>query len=182
MKKLALKIGFVGTHGAGKSSGATFLAARLKQKYPETSVKVLEENVRAIKRILGGDLNTPTFQKLVIADQLRRELVETSIHEIVICDRTTIDPLVYSELLSTLPPEEYVNLALSNVKTFDIIYFIRPDSYNQSIIDDGFRFTDKKLRNQVDKKFEELLYKHNIAHIELTTQKIFSHNYEKDIL
>lgn len=175
-----MKICFIGTHGSGKSSGATHLASLLKRQYPEKSVVVIEENVRQVSRILNGELNTDTFQKLAIVDQIKREIIESSLHDIVICDRTTIDPLVYASALSKLPSIEYVDLALGNMDTFDKIYYIRPDNQEQNIVNDGFRFTNKEVRNRIDDTFQSWIELHNLKNVqEIRTSEVFTFNYFK---
>ncbi len=173
-----MKICFSGTHGSGKSSGAAYLASLLKQKHPEKSVIVLEENVRKIKRALNGELNTDTFQKLAIVDQIQREIIEANLHDIIICDRSTLDPLVYAAELSELPRHEYVELALANMDTFNKVFFVRPDSQQQDIANDGFRFTDKEIRNRIDEAFEGWIQSQMIQNvIEVKTSEIFSFDY-----
>lgn len=171
-----MKIAFVGSHSTGKSSGAMYLGALLKQKYPHKSVKILEENVRKVSRQLNNELNTPNFQKMVIIDQLLVELEASSLHNIVICDRTTIDPLIYAAELNVHVPNEYVELALYNLDTFDVVFLVRPDTKDQTLVDDGFRDTNIVFRNQIDKRFVSLLKNRNKV-VEIKTSQVFNYNY-----
>lgn len=169
-----MKICFVGSHGVGKSSAALQYASELKRRHPDKSVTVLEENVRALKRALNGELNTPVFQRVCILDQIRTELLAEHTHDIVVCDRTSIDPLIYAQALGVEVPGDYVRIAISNIASFDKVIFVRPVDYAQSIADDGFRHTDLELRNIVDELFEDFLRINVIKHSELSTSDVYN--------
>lgn len=173
----------MGSHGTGKSSGSAYLASLLKRQYPEKSVIVLEENVRKVSRVLEGAMNTPEFQKLVITDQIVREIEATSLHDIVICDRSTIDPVVYGAVLSEVPSAVYMDLAIDNMTTYNKIFFVRPDNYQQAIVNDSFRLMNLNTRNEVDEAFASWLSEHVQKNIsEVRTTDIFTYDYLKELV
>lgn len=169
------KYGFIGSHGVGKSSAATYLASVLKKEYRHKSVKVLEENVREIARFFDGKINTPAFQKLCMVDHLQKEFVSEQLHDIVVCDRTALDTLVYGIIYKIPLPPEYFSLAINHLNSFTKLYFVRPDS--DVITDDGFRDTNIQIRNDVDKEFERLLSLWGGKYEILYTKDVFTHKY-----
>lgn len=158
-----MKIAFIGSHGVGKSAAASFLAAHLKRKHPEKSIKVIEENVREISKITG--LNNPNFQKLAILDQLTKTEFYSNLYDIIICDRLAFDYMMYAEYNRTEVPSIYYKLAKEQIKSFDKIYFIRPSS--NELINDGFRFTDVEERDIIDNIFEIKLNDFDVKYIEI---------------
>jgi nicotinamide riboside kinase len=164
-----MKIGFVGSHGTGKSSAAHFMAAKLKKKDPTKSVKLLEESVREITKLVG--INNPEFQKLAILDSIYNQVLYSSMYDIVICDRVAYDYVVYADYYKVDLDNPYRLLALKNLREFDQVYFVRPDS--TPIADDGFRFTDTTQRDEIDKLFLGMLEQSNISYKEIRTEEVF---------
>lgn len=177
----SIKIGICGSHGIGKSTLGMHLSALLKQKDPRKSVVCLEENVRRIAKLTDGKLNTIEFQKLAIADQIFREISNEILHDIIITDRTLLDYLVYGVLCGNSLPWEYFLLVKKHLKTFDNIYFVRPDSYDQKIVNDHFRDTDLEFRKKVDKKFKVMLRYGKIDYTEIKSSQILTYDYLKDL-
>lgn len=164
------KIGFLGSHGTGKSSAAHFLAAKLKKEDPTKSVKVLEESVRETSKLVG--INNNSFQKLAILDSLYDQILYSSTYDIIICDRIPFDYTVYADHYGVFLELDYYRLAYNNAKDFDKIYFVRPD--NTPIANDGFRFTDIQDRNKIDELFKKTLEEYFIDYEELRTDDIFN--------
>lgn len=176
-----MKLVFCGAHGTGKSTAATHLAALLKTANPRKSVVCLEENVRRIVKLTDGKLNTLEFQKLGIADQLFRETSSELLHDIVISDRTLLDYLVYGVVEGNSLPLEYFLLVRKHLKTFNKIYFVRPDSYDDKIANDGFRDIDLEFRKKVDKKFKVMLKYDKVNYTEIKSSEILTYDYLKDL-
>jgi len=164
-----MKYAFIGSHGTGKSAAAHFLAAKLKKEDPTKSVKLLEESVREITKLVG--INNPEFQKLAILDSVYNQVLYTSIYDIVICDRIAYDYIVYANYYKVEIDKSYHLLASKNLKEFDKVYFVRPD--NTPIADDGFRFTDTKIRNEIDKLFLGMLEQSGTLYEEVRTKEVF---------
>lgn len=175
------KVGFVGSHGTGKSTAATHLAALLKQHNPKKSVVCLEENVRKISKFTNGNLNSIEFQKLAIADQLYHETMNEILHDIIITDRTLLDYLVYGVLAGNSLSWEYFMLVRKHLKSFNKIYFIRSDNYNDKIANDGFRDIDLNYRKKIDKKFKIMLRYGKCDYTEIKSSEILTYDYLKDL-
>lgn len=175
------KFVFVGSHGTGKSSAATFLAAQLKQRDPSKSVKVIEENVREIARLVGNKLNTPEFQRLCMVDHIQKEVFNEMLYDIIVCDRTAIDTLVYGLVYRIPLPAEYYSLALNHLDSFTTVFFVRPDSDASQITDDGFRDTDAEMRKEVDLQFEKMLALWGGKVVVVKTSEVFNFDYLKHI-
>ena len=154
---MANKILYIGAHGTGKSTAALAKAAEIKTSDRKLSVKVIEENVREIQRISKVDINTPSFQKLCFVDHLHKELLFDNLYDILICDRTCLDTLVYGLAAGIKLPPEYFSLAIRHLDTFSEIYFYRPKDRSKPLTDDGFRDLDLKFRDEVDSMFESVL-------------------------
>jgi len=176
-----IKIAFIGSHGTGKSSAASHLGAVLKQNNPAKSIKIIEENVREVSRLVGGKINTPEFQKLCMVQHLTQEFSAEQLYDVVICDRSAVDTLIYGLVYNLKLPSEYFSLAINHLNTFHKIYFVRPDSPGAYIANDNFRDTNIEIRAEVDKEFERLLKLWGGNYTELKTHEIFKFDYIKDI-
>lgn len=121
------------------------------------SVKVIEENIREIERVCKFNRNTPEFQKLVFVDHLHKELVFEGLYDVLVCDRTAIDTLVYGLVYGIQLSPEYFTLAIRHLDTFSEVNFFRPKDKSEEITNDNFRDTNKELRNKVDEEFERIL-------------------------
>lgn len=171
------KYAFVGSHGLGKSSGALHLAATLKERYRNKSIKILEENVRELAKLFNNKINTPDFQRLCMVDHLAKELAAEQVYDIVVCDRTAIDTLIYGLVFGIKLPPEYFSLAINHLNTFDNIFFIRPSNDSTEIVDDGFRNVDISLRNKVDDEFERMLKLWGGKYTEVRQNEIYDFPY-----
>ncbi len=171
------KYAFCGSHGTGKSSATSYLASILKQHNRTKSVKVIEENIREVSKLFGNKLNSPDFQRLAMIDHLHKELTAEQIYDIIVCDRSAIDTLVYGLVYHIELPSEYFSLAMNHLSTFDHIFFVRPDSLDAHIADDGYRDTNIDIRNEVDKQFERMLKLWGGKYTEVRTADIFTFPY-----
>lgn len=142
-----MKLGCMGAHGTGKSTFALRLAASLKDLSPDESVGVLLEAVRSCPWPVNKQ-TTDEAQRWIFHRQMIEELELSARNEIVICDRTILDPLAYSERagLGDLV-DAYMPAALEWMETYDEIYFLRP---NGIIAADGFRDTDPQFQKEID--------------------------------
>src|SRR5690606_8508605 len=103
------------------------------------------------------------------------------LYDIVVCDRTCLDTLVYGLAYEIALPGEYFSLALNHLNTFDHIFFIRPNSYKDSIINDNFRDTNVEMRNTVDKEFERVLKLWGGHYTEIKAKDVVQFDYIKAI-
>jgi nicotinamide riboside kinase len=163
------KYAFIGAHGVGKSTAAYSLANSLKKQDPVKSIKVIEEVVRLTNKLVG--INNLPFQKLSIFDSLYKQELYASTYDVIICDRTPLDYVLYGRYYKVGLSSKIESIAYENILEFNKVYFVRPD--NTPMADDGFRFTDIKERNEIDLYFKLILDQMNIIYEEITTKDIF---------
>ena len=177
MSKATKKYAFCGSHGTGKSSAVNHLAAVLKEKNRGKSVKTLEENVRELAPLFNNVINTPDFQRLCMVDHLTKELTAEQIYDIIVCDRTALDTLIYGLAYGIKLPPEYFSLAINHMNTFTHVFFIRPDKDSLEIANDGFRDTDLAVRNKIDEEFERMLKLWGGKYTEVRQNEIYDFPY-----
>jgi nicotinamide riboside kinase len=88
----SLKIGFIGTHGVGKTTLCYGLAARLKAR------DVVLEIVHEVARRCPLPINEATglaSQAWILHTQIAEELVAQARYPVVVCDRSVLDNYVY---------------------------------------------------------------------------------------
>lgn len=159
------KILYCGAHGVGKSTAILKDASNFKQRFTDKNIYIVQESTRRLNKLLSMRSMPKSFQKLVILNAMSEELVLESEYHYIFCDRSAIDSVVYSIVNNIKLPNEYVNLAIEHLKSFDIINFVRPNK-RYSIQDDGFRNTDIKYRNKIDKVFKKILDDNKISYNE----------------
>lgn len=164
-----MKIAYIGSHGVGKSAAAHFMAAKLKKENPGKSIKVVEESVRDISKLVG--MNNSKLQIMAVCDSLYKQEYYTSLYDIVIFDRIAFDYYMYDLYFEVEALDSYYNIIIDNIKSFDKIYFVRPD--NTPIVDDGFRMTDAQQRKTIDSIFKSALDRHNINYEEISTEQVY---------
>ena len=90
--KASLKLGFIGTHGVGKTTLCYGLAARLKAR------DVVLDIVHEVARRCPLPINEHTSlaaQSWILHTQVADELVASARHPVVLCDRSVLDNYVY---------------------------------------------------------------------------------------
>lgn len=179
--KSVKKFAFIGSHGVGKSSAALQFASLVKSHDRSQSVKLIEENVREIAHLFDNKINNPLFQKLCMVDHLQKEFSAECIYDIIVCDRTAIDTLVYGLVYGIQFPSEYFSLALNHLSSFECLYFIRPDLKNNLLINDGFRDTDPVMQLKVDEMFERILKLWGGEYVEIRASEALAYNYLPDL-
>lgn len=157
-----IKIGFIGTHGVGKTTTCYDMVASLKKLGYNACL------ANEVARMCPFPINKESTIKTslwIFSQQLKQELeIKT---DILICDRTVLDVLVYSkynknELFLHLSPfiKEYM-------KTYDLLFYIKP--VKDFPLQDGIRSIDKTYRDRIDKWFDYYLRIYQIKSI--TTDK-----------
>ncbi len=144
-----MKTGIMGTHGTGKTTYALRLAANLKHLQPGNQIGILGEVVRSCPFLVNQDA-TEEAQRWIFHEQFVREIEESSRNETLICDRTVLDSLAYSQRAGFHDlVGEAMPLALRWMKTYDELYFLQPDTDPPA--DDGFRDTDRAFQMEIDR-------------------------------
>jgi nicotinamide riboside kinase len=145
-----LKIGFIGTHGVGKTTLCYGLAARLKAR------DVVLDIVHEVARRCPLPINERTSvaaQSWILHTQVCDELIASARHPVVICDRSVLDNYVYLLLSGGRQPalDAMVSWWLG---TYDrLIYVPIVDEPR----DDGMRSTDVAFQRAVDERLLEEL-------------------------
>ncbi|MEZ4247744.1 MAG: ATP-binding protein [Polyangiales bacterium] len=143
--KASLKLGFIGTHGVGKTTLCYGLAARLKAR------DVVLDIVHEVARRCPLPINEHTSlaaQSWILHTQVADELVASARHPVVLCDRSVLDNYVYLLLSAGRQPglEALVSWWLS---TYDLLVYV-------PIVDgpraDGMRSTDPVFQRAVDER------------------------------
>jgi len=94
-----MKIAFTGTHGTGKTTAVYRLAERMKIKHPAKRVGVFVDSTRCIPAGLTLHKGATVESELwIFCDRIRGEIEHCSRNDIVICDRTIVDPIAYAHV------------------------------------------------------------------------------------
>lgn len=144
-----------GSHGVGKSTAALVCAAQIKKARPELSVVVMEELVREVAHKTGG-VNNSKFQTCAMLTHALRFNELTERHDVVICDRACLDFMLYGEYFGVEMESWQAHLANSQMIQFDQIILVYSEEDN--IVNDGFRMTDFKQRQEIQQKFMNYLF------------------------
>ncbi len=159
MKKL---IAVTGTHGAGKTTLTYILAAYYKSK--GMNVKLVQEVARNCPFPINEKM---TFETAlwIYHEHSKKELEAQKDHDVVICDRTFFDSLIYAKYFNI----KGVSFDIHDKIRYDQIFFVRPHG---TIQDDGFRSTDEKFQLDIDLLFYNQLKE--IPHKQISTLDIFN--------
>ena len=141
----SLKLGFIGTHGVGKTTLCYGLAARLKAR------DVVLDIVHEVARRCPLPINERTSlaaQSWILHTQVGDELVASARHPVVLCDRSVLDNYVYL-LLSAGKQHGLEALVSWWLSTYDLLVYV-------PIVDgprpDGMRSTDPAFQRAVDER------------------------------
>lgn len=154
-------IAFIGAQSSAKStrSYSTFLELSLQGH----DVGYITE----VARDCPYDINEDTgllAQRWILKNQIKEEMLARSKHDMVVMDRSVIDPVVYSYwaceqgTMTEAERDEIEEYALYLWKTYDVIYLCRP----MPLYADGIRSTDEGFQKRIYELFEYLIKKYNI--------------------
>lgn len=162
------KIGIIGTESTGKTTLCLNLQKNFKLSniFKGLKIEILEE----VCRKSPGNLNkggTLENEQWIYYKQYVSELEKSlSGVDILMCDRTVLDPLVYSQALGFYDfVIDNIESAVKWLRTYDILFFKRPLS-GVSMVDDGVRSNDHKFRKEIDMLFKYYTVKYDIDVIE----------------
>jgi len=152
------KIGFIGTHGVGKTTLCYGLAARLKAR------DVVLDIVHEVARRCPLPINQSTSiaaQSWILHTQISDELIAAARHPVVICDRSVLDNYVYLLTAGGRTPalDELVRWWLG---TYDRLVYV-------PIVDepraDGLRSTDAAFQRAIDERVVRELEARGLAQV-----------------
>lgn len=162
------KIGIMGTESTGKTTFALQIKKNFNQSlsYDGFNIEILGE----IARQSPGKLNkyaTVDNQLWIHYSQYTMELsAAISKVDILICDRTILDSLIYSHYFGMDDiVEANIENAIKWMETYDILYFKRPFKGILGV-DDGIRSNDPIYRKEIDILFSDYIDKYDIDVVE----------------
>lgn len=150
-----IKIGFIGTQGAGKTTACYSLATKLKKDGHD--VYVLSEVARSCPLPLNKDA-TMESQLWIFGKQLTRE--QSARGNILISDRTILDVFCYSMRTDKTFFKSLIPFVKKYLETYDVIFFLEPS--DEYLIDDGIRSTDKEFRDEIDNIMKKYIDEFNV--------------------
>jgi len=153
-----MKIGYMGAHGTGKTTGALRAATLME----DTGVRV--GVVTGVARSCRGPINraaSERTQRLIYHKHMTLEMMAEENYEAVYCDRTSLDSLVYAhvagftDLVRLNLPE-----AIEWLNSYSELFWARPRE--GWLVDDGKRDPDPGFQAEVDKVFGEWIAKYDL--------------------
>ena len=149
-----LKIAFIGTHSTGKT-------LRAKKLSKEKGLYLVTESARSCPLPINKQASREA-QLYIISTQLQREITQMHFAERfaangIVCDRSLLDPLVYSldrgygDLVELLIP-----FTRKWMKTYSKLYWCRPEKGTKPV-NDGVRYPDVMWQRRIDRRFETFI-------------------------
>ena len=160
-----MKIAVMGSHGTGKSTLVYQMTDQAKQRFRGLDIRVLLEVARECPFPINEE-GTEAAQRWIFGRQVVRE-VELGSGHLLVCDRTVLDSLAYSEyrgfsrwVASALPLSvEWFR------ERYHRVYFLRPAFAPAA---DGFRSTDPKFQSAIDAILLKWIDRYKLRVIEAT--------------
>lgn len=147
-------IAVIGTHGAGKTTLSYLLA--FNYKLENQSVKIVQECARSCPYPLNEGMSKEACM-WIFNEQMRKELEAIRLHDVVICDRSTIDSFIYAKAQNCFDAEDAVMMnsfrsAEEHMKTYEQIIYMK--SGNVKPVADGVRSDDLEFQKRVEEQFD----------------------------
>ncbi|EDM77489.1 hypothetical protein PPSIR1_24934 [Plesiocystis pacifica SIR-1] len=138
-----LKLGFIGTHGVGKTTLCYGLAARLKAQ--DYVLDIVHEVARRCPLSINEDTNVAA-QSWILHTQIADELLAAARHPVVLCDRSVLDNYVYL-LVAGGRDDALDTLVASWLRTYDLLIYVPVVA---ELKPDGMRSTDAAFQQAID--------------------------------
>jgi nicotinamide riboside kinase len=165
------KVGVMGAHGTGKTTMARAAAKEMMNYYPRTAL--VQEQARECPYSINRNMSMIS-QRWLFGRQIVSEHVAARDAEILVCDRTILDSIVYSTWLEEHGRNEitpFLNavmpFALQYMESYSGLVWCRPNGSPPA--DDGFRDTDPDFQHEIDAIFERFVIGYGLP--VLVTQK-----------
>ena len=149
-----MRIAFCGAQNTGK----TTLLRDFITCWPQ--YKTLNKNYRDVILEKGLKHSSATTQETqqIIRDWMFDNLKSNTKDDNIVYDRCLLDNLIYTLWSYKYNPgsidgkfvDESIDMTKESMRKLDIIFYIPADKCNFGIVDDSFRDTDIKYRNQID--------------------------------
>lgn len=151
-----MKIGFIGSHGVGKTTLCFDVAARLKRL--DLGVELVKEVARACPLPINR-ATTAEAQAWILHTQIAEEIVAASRYDIVVSDRTVLDNYAYM-VHKIGQHDAYDALVRTWMSTYDSLFRV-------PIVDaprfDGIRDTSSTFQRDIDELIDELLVSFGVS-------------------
>ncbi len=145
-----IKIGFIGTHGVGKTTLCYDVGAALKKKGLHVDL------VKEVARLSPLPINRQTSleaQMWILSSQIAEEIRSAAHHEVVICDRSVLDNYAY--LVFAEGRQRWLEPLVNHwMRSYDLLFKV-PVSGEPAA--DGVRDTDQFFRTQIDRLVDSLV-------------------------
>lgn len=168
---MIFKVAIVGSHGSGKTTLGYELVSALKK---ESISVVLTNEVARNSPYLSANERTIEMQVDLFGKQIAEEMERCRNAELLICDRSLLDIVMYSKLFFSKIEDErskaYLNAMESflpyYMATYDLIYRTTR-LYTPKDTPDQIRPRDRHLQNQAHQNIEKMLVSLKIDYIDL---------------
>jgi nicotinamide riboside kinase len=155
-----MRIAIIGTHSTGKTELVNLLQSRLKGIGKDVVV------IKEVTRLCPFPVNRNTTfeaQSWILLEHLKQEK-EKSGCDVLLSDRCLVDHYMY--MVRKFPEESksFLKTVLESAKRYDHIFKTVPSS---KIEENGFRDTDPKFRDDIERLLLEFLERHKIHFTEL---------------
>ena len=148
-------IALSGTHGTGKTTNAYILCAEAKKLGINTVV--LDERARECPFPINEEATNDT-QAWLILSHAKKELELIRSYDLVISDRSILDPYVYGLSLNIKGPyTSLLTYCVSHVLAhYESLYLLDKDAFSYCV-DDGVRAMSTEFRDKVHQVFLDVL-------------------------
>lgn len=171
MQKLTKKrIAIVGTHHSGKTTLCYKVVANLKAK---GIMAGLSTEPSRTSLYIASNIRTYETQLEIFAGTIKNEIEQERVSDIVVCDRSVIDVLAYTDCLNEQINDTnrgYIDAMKGFVDTYSLTYamlFKISWSFNMGCTYDPIRIGDNAFQRQIRDRIDHHISRLDIPYIEL---------------
>ncbi|MBS3142359.1 AAA family ATPase [Candidatus Woesearchaeota archaeon] len=165
------KIAIVGVHGTGKTALVYDVAATLKMHH-HVNVGVTSEGARSCPYLLAHDF-VPEAETNIFARQLVAETDSIRLYDLVICDKSPAEVVMYANLFFPTPSPAHEAqfaaieaFARMHMRSYDAI-FRTTTLFDLTLTDDPMRPTDPDVRLRAHNSLGDLLDDFELTYVDL---------------
>jgi len=154
-------IALAGTQGTGKTTVAYEVCTELKKA--GVSAVVMDERARECPFPIN-EIATNETQVWLIVSHIKKELELMKAYDIVVSDRSVIDPYIYGKVVNIKNAiySYLLNYCIEHIKKYYAkLYLLNPRAFDYCIAD-GVRSTNDSFRNAVHNKFIDTFSEYGI--------------------
>ena len=134
-------IAYSGAHGTGKTTSVYEFAGCLKKQMPNKRIGILEENAGLCPYPINKKMSRES-QLWIFTHQIQAELAMTARYDLVVADRSAVDPIAYTWTADMIQlAEGMMTIIPEHLPIYQKIIF-KTILNNQYLVDDGFRESD----------------------------------------